>query len=161
MQAKIKSLLQLRALISKRKKEGERVVFTNGCFDILHAGHVNYLESAKKLGNVLVVGLNSDNSVKRLKGGGRPINNQTGRARVLAALESVDYVVFFNEPNPLKLITTLKPDVLVKGGDWSVDAIIGAKEVHAYGGMVKTIRYTKGYSTTQLIKRIKKPIVDE
>lgn len=152
---KIKTLNELVPLIADKKKEGKKVVFTNGCFDLLHAGHVQYLEEAKKTGNLLVIGLNSDRSVKALKGAARPINTQTARAVVLAALECVDYVIVFNAADPLALITALKPDVLVKGSDWPVDEIVGAKEIKACGGVVKTIQYVPGYSTTALIERIR------
>ncbi|MBI1976660.1 MAG: D-glycero-beta-D-manno-heptose 1-phosphate adenylyltransferase [Candidatus Omnitrophica bacterium] len=154
-QEKIKPLSELVLLITDKKKEGKKVVFTNGCFDLLHAGHVQYLEEARRMGDFLIVGLNSDRSVRALKGTARPINTQTARAVVLAALECVDYVTIFNEADPLALITALKPDVLVKGSDWPADQVIGSKEVKADGGVVKTIRYIPGYSTSNLIEKIR------
>ena len=132
-----------------------KVVFTNGCFDLLHAGHVDYLQKSKNLGNVLVVGLNSDISVRRLKGAGRPVNNQEDRALVLAGLASVDYVLIFEEDTPYKLIKGLEPDILVKGGDWSVERIIGRDVVWDRGGQVQSIPLLKGYSSTAIIERIR------
>jgi len=140
--------------ISDWRKDGRRIVFTNGCFDILHAGHVRYLEAAKKLGDILIVGLNDDVSVKRLKGVGRPLNPLAERACLLAALRPVDMVVPFPEDTPLELIRALKPDVLVKGGDYEPGAIIGASEVISWGGNVTTIPFVTGYSTSSLIRRI-------
>jgi D-beta-D-heptose 7-phosphate kinase/D-beta-D-heptose 1-phosphate adenosyltransferase len=140
--------------LRRKRSKGSTVVFTNGCFDILHAGHVHYLAKAKKLGDILVVGLNSDKSVRAIKGSARPINNELDRANVLSALESVDYVCIFNEPTPKRLIEELEPDVLVKGGDWKIKDIVGASFVTARGGSVKTIPFVKGRSTTSLLKRI-------
>jgi len=140
--------------ISARRKDGRRIVFTNGCFDILHAGHVRYLEAAKRLGDILIVGLNDDASVKRLKGAGRPLNPLADRACLLAALKPVDMVVPFPEDTPLELIRALKPDVLVKGGDYEPGTIIGASEVISWGGGVTTIPFVTGYSTSSLISRI-------
>lgn len=131
-----------------------RLVFTNGCFDILHPGHVDYLERARSMGEGLVVGLNSDASVRRLKGELRPINDQASRARVLAALQCVDYVVIFDEDTPLELIKKLRPDVLVKGGDWSVDRIVGREVVQEAGGEVCSIALLDGHSTTATVERI-------
>ncbi|MBS1500023.1 MAG: D-glycero-beta-D-manno-heptose 1-phosphate adenylyltransferase [Bacteroidetes bacterium] len=136
---------------------GDRIVFTNGVFDILHRGHVEYLEAAAALGNRLIVGLNTDASVRRLgKGPERPLNNEDSRARVLAALRCVDVVVLFDEDTPLELITALRPDVLVKGGDWAPDRIVGADVVKAAGGTVHSIPLTDGFSTTGLVERIRK-----
>lgn len=132
----------------------DTVVFTNGCFDILHPGHVDYLARARALGSRLVVGLNSDASVTRLKGPGRPVNDQTSRALVLAALECVDHVVVFDEDTPLELIRKVRPDVLVKGGDWSVDKIVGRDLVEARGGRVLSLPLLPGHSTTAIIERI-------
>jgi D-glycero-beta-D-manno-heptose 1-phosphate adenylyltransferase len=132
----------------------QKIVFTNGCFDILHAGHVQYLNEAKALGDILVVGLNSDSSVKRLKGNTRPINSEEDRAIVLAALESVDYVVIFEEDTPYNLIYHIKPDILVKGGDWSPQTIVGADVVIKNGGEVKSLSFKKGISSTQIIDKI-------
>jgi rfaE bifunctional protein nucleotidyltransferase chain/domain len=132
----------------------QRVVFTNGCFDILHLGHVEYLEAASQLGDVLVVGLNSDASVRQLKGPTRPVLPQEARARILAALEFVEAVIIFNEETPEKLIEALRPDVLVKGGDYTEDQIAGASFVRSYGGEVVILPYIPGYSTTSLIQKI-------
>lgn len=154
---KIVPLDVLREKTETCKAVGRRVVFTNGCFDILHEGHVSYLEAARKEGDCLIVGLNSDASVKRLgKGDDRPINNEQSRARVLAALGCVDHVVLFEEDTPIKLITAIMPDVLVKGGDWTIDKIVGAPEVQAAGGRVKSIPVVANYSTTGLIEKIQK-----
>lgn len=130
------------------------VVFTNGCFDILHSGHVDYLARARALGSCLVVGVNSDASVSRLKGPTRPVNDQCSRARVLAALECVDHVIIFDEDTPYALIQCVRPDVLVKGGDWSVENIVGRDLVEARGGRVLSIPLLPGHSTTAIIERI-------
>jgi D-beta-D-heptose 7-phosphate kinase/D-beta-D-heptose 1-phosphate adenosyltransferase len=150
-------LLHLESLIHERerlRREGARVVFTNGCFDLLHPGHVRYLAEARALGDALIVALNSDRSVRLLKGEGRPILKEGERAEVIAALESVDFVVVFDQDTPQDLIARLLPDVLVKGGDWSVDQIVGREEVEAAGGRVVTLPYVEGASTSELIKRI-------
>ncbi len=152
---KIKTLPQIAAAIKKLKQKNKKVVFTNGCFDILHAGHVNYLSKAKSLGDVLVIGLNSDGSAKKLKGKSRPIVAQKNRAILLAALEAVDFVVVFNDLAPLKLIKLVKPDVLVKGGDWKKENIVGYDFVKSYGGKVKSLVYIKGLSTRGLIDKIR------
>jgi rfaE bifunctional protein nucleotidyltransferase chain/domain len=136
----------------KRKK----VVFTNGCFDILHMGHVTYLEKARKLGDWLVVGVNSDASVRRLKGPSRPVNSQKDRARVLSSLRCVDRVVVFHEDTPEKLIRKIRPDVLVKGGDWKKQNVVGAGFVESYGGKVRLIKFVKGFSTTGLLSKIQR-----
>lgn len=138
----------------ERPGDGGKVVFTNGCFDIIHPGHVDYLERARSMGACLVVGLNSDASVRRLKGALRPVNDQHSRARVLAALACVDYVVVFEDDTPLELIRKVRPDVLVKGGDWSVDRIVGREVVEAAGGTVCSIPLLAGYSTTGTLERI-------
>jgi rfaE bifunctional protein nucleotidyltransferase chain/domain len=151
---KIKNLPNAVTAIRKLQKNNKKIVFTNGCFDILHAGHVNYLSKAKSLGDVLVIGLNSDSSVKKLKGKTRPVVSQKNRALLLAALEVVDFVVVFNEPTPAKLIKAVKPDVLVKGGDWKKEEIVGAEFVESYGGKVKSLAYIKGLSTRGLIAKI-------
>lgn len=153
---KISDLSSLKEKIERYKKTGSRIVFTNGCFDILHEGHATYLEAARKTGDCLVVGLNSDSSIKAIKGPGRPVNNESSRARLLAAFGCVDHVVLFAEETPLELIRTLLPDVLVKGADWPVDKIVGAKEVLEAGGQVINIDMVKGFSTTGLIDQIKK-----
>lgn len=132
-----------------------KIVFTNGCFDVLHFGHVRYLLEAKELGDVLVVGLNSDDSVRRLKGPARPINGEKERAFVLASLACVDFVVLFDEDTPEELIKTVRPDVLVKGGDYSLDQIVGADFVQQNGGEVTTIPFVEGYSSTCIIEKLK------
>lgn len=133
---------------------GKRIVFTNGCFDILHRGHVTYLSEARKLGDLLVIGLNSDASVKRLKGPERPMNNEADRQYVLSQLKAVDFVEIFEEDTPLNLILKVKPAILVKGGDWKIDQIVGAKEVLSSGGDVFSLNFVDGYSTTALINKI-------
>jgi rfaE bifunctional protein nucleotidyltransferase chain/domain len=137
------------------KTEGKKVVFTNGVFDLLHVGHATYLAKAAEQGDKLIIGLNSDNSVKRIKGEDRPVNDQNSRAALLAAFFFVDAVVIFEEDTPLNLISTLLPDVLIKGADYTVENIVGAKEVIANGGDVKTITFVDGYSSTSIINRIK------
>jgi rfaE bifunctional protein nucleotidyltransferase chain/domain len=141
--------------VAEWKQLGKRVVFTNGCFDLLHLGHVDYLEKARNLGDFLVVGLNTDDSVSRFKGPKRPIQDQESRARVMAALEAVDMVVYFNEDTPLDLISALVPQVLVKGSDYLAENIVGADVVKKAGGEVKTIDFVPGYSTTRIVERIK------
>lgn len=155
-QNKIIDLLPLAEVVARYKAVGRKVVFTNGCFDILHQGHVTYLEAARKEGDLLIVGLNSDRSVRSLgKGDDRPVNHEQSRARVLAALGCVDFVVVFDEETPHHLITTLMPDVLVKGGDWPVEKIVGAPEVLAAGGRVLSIPLVDNFSTTRLLERIR------
>ena len=134
--------------------QNKKIVFTNGCFDIIHAGHVQYLQQAKNQGDILIVGLNSDNSVKRLKGANRPINNQQDRKIVLEALRSVDYVIIFDEDTPYNLIKQINPDVLVKGGDWRVDEIVGSDIVLKNGGEVKSLLFIDDTSTTSIIEKI-------
>lgn len=155
MENKIKSRRQIKTTIDKLKKEGKRVAFTNGCFDILHYGHIKYLKDARGMADALVVGLNSDSSVRKIKGSSRPINAQLDRAKVLSALCDVDYVTIFNEETPLKLIKLLGPDVLIKGGDWKKEEIVGADFVKSYGARVVTVPYLKGYSTTELLGKIR------
>ncbi len=145
------------ANIAKRlKSEGKKIVFTNGCFDIIHVGHTYYLNKAKQLGDILIIGLNSDNSVRRLKGKERPLNTEADRAEVLLALEAVDYVVIFTEDTPFNLIERLRPDILVKGGDYTKDNIVGADIVEANGGEVVVIPFVEGKSTSGLVEKIKK-----
>ena len=132
-----------------------KLVFTNGCFDLLHVGHIRYLQEAKKLGDVLVVGVNSDASVKRLKGPTRPVQIEADRAEILAALGAVDYTVIFTEDTPLKLIETVKPDILVKGGDWKIEQIVGSDFVIQNGGKVMSLQFVDGKSTTKLIEKAK------
>lgn len=153
--AKIVDLHALLDARGKMKRAGKRLVFTNGCFDLLHAGHVRYLSEARALGHALVVALNSDRSVRELKGEGRPILNEQERAEVIAALEAVDYVIIFDEETPRELIATLLPDVLVKGGDWPLDEIVGRDEVEAAGGRVLSLPYVEGSSTSDIIERIR------
>ncbi|WP_051180120.1 D-glycero-beta-D-manno-heptose 1-phosphate adenylyltransferase [Selenomonas ruminantium] len=138
------------------RKGGQKIVFTNGCFDILHAGHVTYLEAAKAQGDVLVLGLNTDESVRRLKGPERPINNELDRAKVVGALQAVDYVVLFGEQTAEAVIAEVKPDIYVKGGDYTLDTLPEAKIVQSYGGKVAFIDMVEGRSTTNIINKIKK-----
>jgi D-beta-D-heptose 7-phosphate kinase/D-beta-D-heptose 1-phosphate adenosyltransferase len=151
---KILSQGELKKEIEKLKGAGKRIVFTNGCFDILHTGHTRYLREARKLGDVLVLGLNSDASIRSIKGEKRPIVPEAERADVMASLESVDYLTIFNEPTPLELIELLKPDVLVKGGDWAEKDIVGGDAVRKWGGTVAVIPEIKGASTTNIIEKI-------
>ncbi|MCX7879939.1 MAG: D-glycero-beta-D-manno-heptose 1-phosphate adenylyltransferase [Ignavibacteria bacterium] len=147
---------EIKKTSEKLRLEGKIIVFTNGCFDLLHLGHLYYLQEAKKLGDVLVVGLNSDSSVKRLKGENRPIFNQEHRSSILDALKPIDYVVIFEEDTPLELIKIVQPNILVKGGDYSIDNVVGAEFVQSYGGKVIIIPYLEGFSTTEILKRIAK-----
>ena len=149
----LRTLSRLRGHLRRQRK---RVVFTNGTFDIIHRGHVEYLQAAKKLGDVLVVGLNTDASIRRIKGKGRPVNKNADRGAVLAALGCVDYVCFFGQDTPYTLIKALVPDILVKGADWKVGNIVGKDIVEKHGGVVRTIRLTRGRSTTNTIKRVLK-----
>lgn len=137
------------------QKRPAKVVFTNGCFDLLHVGHIEYLEQARSLGNFLIVGVNSDASVKALKGPSRPIQNENDRAKILSALRAVDAVVIFNEETPEKLIHIIRPDVLVKGGDWKIESIVGASFVQSYGGQVQSLKFVNGKSTTSIIEKSK------
>ena len=155
-ESKLKSKNALSMILARLRGRGKKIVFTNGCFDILHYGHAKYLEAAKAKGDILVVGINSDSSVKKIKGPGRPIVGQDYRARMVAALESVDFTVIFSEETPAGLIESLKPDVLVKGGDWKIKDIVGAEFVRGRGGKVYSIRFVKGFSTTKVIKKIGK-----
>lgn len=148
--SKIKSLSRLKKIVDVRRRSGEKIVFTNGCFDLLHRGHIELLSRARQLGDCLIVGINSDKSLRRLKGPGRPLQSQSDRAHILAALEAVDYVVIFEEDTPQNLIHELKPDILVKGADYPRDKIVGAKEVKR----VQRIPLVSGRSTSGLIKKI-------
>jgi len=139
--------------IRSARKRGARVVFTNGCFDLLHVGHIRLLEKAKSLGNILVVGLNSDASVRKLKGSHRPVNPVQVRAEVLAALEAVDFVTIFSEETPEKIIRKIRPHILVKGGDWKKEGVVGKEFVESYGGKVYLFPVVKGYSTTKLLQK--------
>ena len=156
MSTKVLTKDQLAPLLQQARAQKKRIVFTNGCFDLMHVGHTRYLQAAKDLGDLLVVGVNSDTSVRSLsKAPDRPIVSETQRAEVLAALECVDYVAIFSEPDPLNLITAVQPDVLVKGGDWDIDRIIGRGVVEQRGGVVRTIPLVPDMSTTSLIQRIR------
>lgn len=154
MRNKIKTKDELRDILEGLKRRGKKIVFTNGCFDILHVGHVRCLEEASKLGDTLVVALNSDRSVQTIKGPPKPFTPEAARAEVLSALACVDYVVIFDEPDPLELITSLKPNVLVKGGDWTSETTIGREVVEKAGGKVVIIPQIQGVSTTGIIDRI-------
>jgi len=155
---KISDAPTLKGKVSAWQSEGKKVVFTNGVFDLLHIGHITYMAKASELGDKLVIGLNSDSSVKRIKGDDRPVNGQDSRAALLAALFFVDAIVLFEEDTPLNLISALLPDILVKGADYAVENIVGAKEVLANGGEVKTIDFVEGYSSTSIIQKIRKQI---
>lgn len=152
---KIKNLPALKKTLGALRKQNKKIVFTNGCFDLIHRGHIEYLKKARQMGDLLVVGLNSDASVRRLKGPKRPLTKQSDRAVVLAALEPVDFVIIFHEDTPLGLIKEIRPDVLVKGADWDKDSVVGKDIVKSYGGAVKLIKFLKGYSTTGILKKIK------
>ena len=152
--SKIQTWEQLPATLDHWRAAGEKIVFTNGCFDLLHYGHLHYLSEARDLGDRLVIGLNSAASVRRLKGPSRPINDELTRAHLLAALEMVDAVVIFDEDTPLKLIQLVQPEILVKGGDWQPEQIIGSDVVLAQGGKVMSLPYIQGYSTTNIEQKI-------
>lgn len=155
MPEKLKSLEELARIAAAARAKGQTVVFTNGCFDLLHRGHVHTLRQAKALGDLLIVAINSDRSVKSIKAPQRPILPETDRLELIAAMEMVDYVILFDQPDPYQLIAAIKPQVLAKGGDWSSDKIIGADIVEAAGGRVAVIPYLKGFSTTEIIERIR------
>lgn len=155
IQSKIQDFSEGQKAVRKAQEEGKKVVFTNGCFDILHYGHLYYLAEARSLGDFLVVGVNSRASVARLKGAHRPINEDTTRYHLLAALECVDLVIEFSEDTPVELIKTLRPDILVKGGDYAIEEIVGADFVQQRGGKVQTLAFVPGYSTTKIEERIK------
>lgn len=155
---KISTVALLKTQVQNWQSKGQKIVFTNGVFDLLHIGHITYLAKAAELGEKLIIGLNSDSSVRRIKGESRPINDQNSRAAILAALFFVDAIVIFEEDTPLSLISTLLPDILVKGADYSVENIVGSKEVLANGGEVKTIDLVKGYSSTSIIEKIRQQI---
>lgn len=156
MKEKILNKTDLTTARQRLREQGRRVVFTNGCFDLLHPGHVRYLAEARALGDALIVALNSDASVRRLKGTGRPILNEQERAEVMAALASVDFVTIFDEDTPRELIAAVLPDLLVKGGDWPIAQIVGREEVEAAGGRVLSLPYLEGSSTTDIVERILK-----
>jgi len=154
MNQKIVALKQLSRSLKKARQKKKKIVFTNGTFDILHFGHVDYLKKAKKAGDLLIVAVNSDRSVRSYKSPNRPVNALKYRMAVLSALACVDYVIPFSEPTPLKLVEHLKPDVLVKGADWKKDQIAGAREVESWGGRVKRIRLVNGFSTTGILRKL-------
>lgn len=151
----IKSIKEIKEIRYRLKQENKKVVFTNGCFDLIHSGHVDYLVKAKELGDILIVALNSDQSVKRIKGDKRPILKQEERAFIVSNLKPVDYVTFFEEDTPAEIINELLPDILVKGADWSIDKIVGRDIVEANGGKVKTITFVNDQSTSKIIQLIK------
>jgi D-beta-D-heptose 7-phosphate kinase/D-beta-D-heptose 1-phosphate adenosyltransferase len=152
--SKITPRNELKATVDRLKREGKKVVFTNGCFDILHAGHTRYLREARKMGDALILALNSDSSVRSIKGPMRPIVPEAERAEVVASLDSVDYVTIFDELTPLELIEFLRPDVIVKGGDWSEKDIVGAETVRKWGGRVAIMPEIEGASTTNIIDKV-------
>lgn len=150
----IKTIEDIKALRKRWKAEGKKVVFTNGCFDLIHSGHVDYLVKAKEMGDILILALNTDTSVKRIKGNKRPILKQDERAFIVSNLKPVDYVTFFEEDTPAEIISELIPDVLVKGADWSLDKIVGREVVESNGGEVKTIKFVNDQSTSKIIQTI-------
>jgi len=151
----ISNISSLKSLLNKFKNENKKIVFTNGCFDIIHSGHIYYLKEAKTFGDILVVALNSDNSIKRIKGKNRPIISEKNRLIIMESLYFVDYVTIFNEDTPYNLIKEITPNILVKGGDWEINKIVGKDIVEKNGGKVINIPYQKGISTTEIINRIK------
>ncbi len=152
--SKFKTAAQIKKIAAVLRRRGKKIVFTNGCFDIIHYGHIKYLEKCKKLGDALIVGLNSDSSVKKIKGKNRPVTGEKERASIMASFEFVDYVTVFSETTPARLIEKISPDVLAKGGDWAKSEIVGAAYVKKNGGKVKTIPFVMGYSTTRILKRL-------
>ena len=151
---KIQTLPELRQIRQELKREGRKVVFTNGCFDLLHSGHIHIFKEAKKQGDVLIVAVNDDASVRKIKGPSRPIFPLDERLEILESLEEIDYLVSFFEETPQKIIASLLPDVLVKGGDWKIDEVVGRKEVEEAGGKVVIVPYLEGYSSSEIIQRI-------
>lgn len=154
-ESKIQNLTEALPLIAEWKSDNQHIVFTNGCFDIVHLGHVDYLEKARNLGNKLVLGLNTDASVSRIKGSLRPVVNEYARARVMAAMQFIDLIIFFDDNTPIRLIEAIKPDILTKGDDYAIENIVGADFVIAQGGQVLTIPLVKDYSTSNIINKIK------
>lgn len=152
---------EINSIRKKLKQENKKVVFTNGCFDLIHSGHVDYLVKAKEMGDVLILALNTDESIRRIKGDKRPILKQDERAFIVSNLKPVDYVTFFNEDTPANIIDELIPDILVKGADWAIDKIVGRETVEANGGEVKTIRFVNDQSTSNIIKIIKERYKDQ
>jgi len=151
---KLKSLEEIKAIVLGARNDGKKIAFTNGCFDLLHRGHVHVLRAARACADLLIVGVNSDESVKQIKGPTRPVLPESDRCELLGAMEMVDFVILFNEPAPYDLIAAIRPDVLVKGGDWNSEKIIGADLVEEVGGRVVVVPYIKGFSTTEIIERI-------
>lgn len=151
----VRNFENIEQTLAPLRSSGKKIVFTNGCFDLLHVGHVRYLQEARRLGDILVVGVNSDASVKRLKGPTRPVQIEADRAEILAALGAVDFTVIFTEDTPENLIHKVRPDILVKGGDWKIDSIVGAPFVMSYGGQVMSLQFVDGKSTTKLIEKAK------
>jgi len=156
MNSKLVASGDIPPLLKTLKKKNKRIVFTNGCFDLIHAGHIKLLKEARKYGDILILGLNSDSSIKKIKGPFRPILKQKARIDTLASIEFIDYIVIFNETTTLRLIKKIKPDVLIKGGDWQKEDIVGSEFVQAYGGKVKRVKLKKGYSTSSIIEKMKK-----
>ena len=156
----IKTREEIKKIRTQLKSEGKKVVFTNGCFDLIHSGHVDYLVKAKEMGDILILALNSDTSIKRIKGNARPILEEDERAFIVSNLKPVDYVTFFDEDTPAEIIADLIPDVLVKGADWAIDKIVGREVVEANGGEVKTIKFVNNQSTSNIINIIKKRFKD-
>jgi rfaE bifunctional protein nucleotidyltransferase chain/domain len=151
----VKTLSEIKSLREQFKRQGKKVVFTNGVFDLMHAGHVDYLTKAKSLGDILIVGMNTDTSVRRIKGEKRPILDQHERAFIISNLKAVDYVAFFDEDTPVRIIDELVPDILVKGADWSIGKIVGRETVEKHGGEVKTIEFVNDQSTSKIIESIR------
>jgi rfaE bifunctional protein nucleotidyltransferase chain/domain len=151
---KIKNPAELSKICALEREKGKTIVFTNGCFDLLHLGHLKYLTEARNLGDILIVGINSDDSIRKIKGDKRPLSPETDRLQMLAGLECVNYVTIFSETDPYQLIALLKPNILVKGGDWEIDKIVGKDLVEKEGGKVFAIKLTPGYSTSKLIEKI-------
>ncbi len=152
----VRTFDNIEAALAPLRSQGKKIVFTNGVFDLLHVGHVRYMQEARSLGDVLVVGVNADASVKRLKGPTRPIQNESDRAEILAALGAVDFTVIFTDDTPATLIEKVRPDILVKGGDWKVEQIVGGTFVQSYGGKVMSLQFIDGKSTTKIIEKSQK-----
>lgn len=153
---KLKNFDEIVAIAAAARQQGKKVVFTNGCFDLVHRGHLHILRGARAAGDLLIVGINTDRSVRIIKGATRPILSENDRSELIASLEMVDYAVLFDDPTPLALIAAIKPDVLVKGGDWGPDQVVGADVVRQNGGQIVLVPYLKGFSTTEIIERIQK-----
>lgn len=152
---RVVSITKIKKIVNAERKKGKKVVFTNGCFDLIHPGHIHLLKKAKSLGDILIVGLNSDSSTRKIKGEDRPLYSEKDRAFILSELKPVDYVVIFNEETPAKLIEAIKPDILVKGSDWRIKEIVGKDTVKQRGGRVVRVRLLRGFSTTSLLERIR------